>query len=59
MDQRSDSYRHQGLRRKLVEHLRGKGITDELVLAAIGKIPRHLFIDDSAFADRHRRSVTI
>ena len=51
MDQRSDSYRHQGLRRKLVEHLRGKGITDDLVLAAIGKIPRHLFIDDSAFAD--------
>lgn len=51
MEQRTDSFRFQGLRRKLVEHLRAKGITDELVLAAIGKVPRHLFIDDSAFAD--------
>ncbi len=47
-----DSFRHQGLRRKLVEHLRGRGIGNEAVLAAIGKVPRHRFIDDSAFADR-------
>lgn len=47
-----DDYRHQGMRRRLVEHLRGKGITSESVLAAMGKVPRHLFIDDSAFQSR-------
>jgi protein-L-isoaspartate(D-aspartate) O-methyltransferase len=43
-----DGYRHKGLRRKLVETVRGKGITDEKVLAAIENIPRHFFLD-SAF----------
>lgn len=43
-----DSYRHKGLRRKLVETVRGKGITDEKILAAIENIPRHFFLD-SAF----------
>jgi protein-L-isoaspartate(D-aspartate) O-methyltransferase len=43
-----DGYRHKGLRRKLVEIVRGKGITDEKVLAAIENIPRHFFLD-SAF----------
>jgi protein-L-isoaspartate(D-aspartate) O-methyltransferase len=42
-----DTYRHQGLRRKLVETIRSKGITDERVLEAIGKIPRHFFLDSS------------
>jgi protein-L-isoaspartate(D-aspartate) O-methyltransferase len=46
-----DSFRHQGLRRKLVEHLRSRGIADARVLAAIGAVPRHLFIDDSAFVE--------
>ncbi|MBK5284458.1 MAG: protein-L-isoaspartate(D-aspartate) O-methyltransferase [Bacteroidia bacterium] len=41
----NDTYRHQGLRKKLVELIRRKGIKDEKVLAAIGKIPRHLFLD--------------
>ena len=45
-----DSYKHQGMRRALVKKLREKGIKDERVLAAIGKIPRHLFLD-SAFAE--------
>ena len=45
-----DTYRHKGLRNKLVETVRSKGITDENVLAAIGKIPRHFFLD-SAFDD--------
>ena len=45
-----DSYKHQGMRRVLVKKLREKGIKDERVLAAIGKIPRHLFLD-SAFAE--------
>lgn len=43
----TDTYRHQGLRRKLVETVKSKGITDERVLDAIGKIPRHLFLDSS------------
>ena len=43
-----DSYRHKGLRKQLVELLRQKGITDERVLDAIDKIPRHFFLD-SAF----------
>lgn len=49
---RTDDYRHQGLRRRLIEHLRGKGIASETVLAAMGRVPRHLFIDDTAFQAR-------
>ena len=40
-----DTFMHQGMRRKLVEEIRQKGITDEKVLDAIGSIPRHLFMD--------------
>ena len=40
-----DTYRHKGLRKQLVETIRSKGIRDEKVLEAIGKIPRHLFMD--------------
>src|SRR5678816_74810 len=43
-----DTYRHKGLRRKLTEAIRDKGITDERVLSAIDSIPRHFFLD-SAF----------
>lgn len=43
-----DTYRHKGLRKKLVEIVKGKGITDEKVLHAIERIPRHFFLD-SAF----------
>lgn len=43
-----DQYRHRGLRNRLVEELRQKGITDERVLDAIVKVPRHFFLD-SAF----------
>jgi protein-L-isoaspartate(D-aspartate) O-methyltransferase len=45
-----DTYRHKGLRNKLTETVRSKGITDENVLAAINRIPRHFFLD-SAFDD--------
>jgi protein-L-isoaspartate(D-aspartate) O-methyltransferase len=44
-----DNYRHKGLRKKLVDTLRGKGITNERVLDAVAQIPRHQFIDDTAF----------
>lgn len=42
-----DSFQHKGLRRKLVEEIRRKGIHDEKVLEAINKVPRHLFMDSS------------
>ncbi len=42
-----DTFKHKGLRKKLVEGIRDKGITDKNVLAAIEKIPRHLFMDSS------------
>ncbi len=42
-----DTFRHQGKRQQLVRTVKKKGITDEKVLAAIGKIPRHLFMDSS------------
>ena len=46
-----DSYRHKGLRKKLVDGIRIKGITDENVLTAIERIPRHFFLD-SAFDEK-------
>ena len=45
-----DTFKHQGLRQKLVKTVKSKGITDERVLNAIGNIPRHLFMD-SGFLD--------
>ena len=42
-----DTTRHQGKRRQLVQTVVSKGIKDTKVLAAIGKIPRHLFMDSS------------
>ena len=43
----NDDPRHQGMRKRLVEGLKIKGIRDEDVLAAIGKVPRHLFMESS------------
>ena len=40
-----DSYKHRGLRRALVKTVESKGIKDQRVLNAIGKIPRHFFFD--------------
>lgn len=42
-----DTSKHQGLRNQLVSLLKLKGIVDKRVLEAIGKIPRHLFLDSS------------
>ena len=42
-----DTAKHQGLRNQLVNLLKLKGIVDKRVLEAIGKIPRHLFLDSS------------
>ncbi|REJ80590.1 MAG: protein-L-isoaspartate(D-aspartate) O-methyltransferase [Bacteroidetes bacterium] len=40
-----DTFRHQGMRKKLVEAVREKGIEDEAVLQALMKVPRHWFLD--------------
>ena len=42
-----DTSKHLGLRNQLATVLEAKGITDNNVLNAIRKIPRHLFIDSS------------
>lgn len=51
-----DSFKHKGLRQKLVDILISKGITDKGVLNAISKVPRHLFMDsgflDHAYQDK-------
>ncbi|PWD99322.1 protein-L-isoaspartate(D-aspartate) O-methyltransferase [Marinilabilia rubra] len=43
----NDSFRHKGLRNRLVQEIQKKGISDQKVLQAIGKVPRHLFMDSS------------
>ena len=56
MNNQEDTYRHKGLRKKLLDILREKGITDEPVLAAMNNIPRHFFMDSAldniAYEDR-------
>ena len=51
-----DTLRHQGLRNKLIAQLEAKGIKDPQVLAAMGKVPRHFFLDigfdELAYTDR-------
>ena len=51
-----DTFKHKGLRQQLVELVRSKGISDENVLKALGKVPRHLFMDsgflDHAYQDK-------
>ncbi len=51
-----DSFMHQGLRRKLVEAVKAKGIRDDRVLAAMLRVPRHFFMDSGflkfAYADK-------
>ncbi|MEZ4802856.1 MAG: protein-L-isoaspartate(D-aspartate) O-methyltransferase [Gelidibacter sp.] len=51
-----DTFKHKGLRQQLVETVKNKGIKDPKVLEAIGKIPRHLFMDsgflDHAYVDK-------
>lgn len=51
-----DTFKHKGLRQQLVETIKAKGIKDENVLGAIGRIPRHVFMDsgflDHAYQDK-------
>ena len=59
MRQTEDTYRHKGLRKKLVQGIQAKGITDERVLDAILEVPRHFFLDSAfdevAYEDRASR----
>lgn len=45
--EQKDTYKHKGLRKRLVDSLREKGIRDERVLEALNRVPRHLFLDSS------------
>lgn len=51
-----DTFTHKGMRNRLVETLKKKGIVDTKVLQAINTVPRHLFMDsgfvDHAYADK-------
>jgi protein-L-isoaspartate(D-aspartate) O-methyltransferase len=47
-----DSFQTQGLRKKLVQELKEKGIDSEKVLAAILQIPRHFFYFDDIFVEK-------
>jgi protein-L-isoaspartate(D-aspartate) O-methyltransferase len=42
-----ESFEAKGKRKRLIEELRGKGINDEKVLEAMGRVPRHIFMDDA------------
>jgi len=47
-----DSYRHKGLRKLMVDDLRGKYPVDERVMNAMMEVPRHLFFPDQVFWDK-------
>ncbi len=40
-----DTYRHKGLRRKLVDSIQRKGIKEEKVLKSMNAVPRHFFME--------------
>ena len=49
-----DNYREKGARKKLVALLKEKGISDANVLAAIGKVPRHYFFDQTFWVQAYK-----
>ncbi|MDB5023473.1 MAG: protein-L-isoaspartate(D-aspartate) O-methyltransferase [Mucilaginibacter sp.] len=49
-----DNYREKGARKQLVDILKKKGIEDEAVLKAIGKVPRHYFFDETFWNQAYR-----
>jgi protein-L-isoaspartate(D-aspartate) O-methyltransferase len=57
--------RHSGIgmtsqrtRMRMVERLRGQGVRDEVVLAVMGEVPRHLFVDE-ALASRAYEDISL
>ncbi len=49
-----DNYREKGARKQLVDILKKKGIEDEAVLTAIGKVPRHYFFDETFWKQAYK-----
>jgi protein-L-isoaspartate(D-aspartate) O-methyltransferase len=49
-----DNYREKGARKQLVDILKQKGIEDEGVLKAIGKVQRHYFFDETFWNQAYR-----
>ena len=47
----TDLYKHQGMRRKLINALRREGIEDERILTAMLQVPRHFFFE-KAFVEK-------
>lgn len=51
-----DTFKHKGLRQKMIDTLRANGISDEAVLKAMNEVPRHFFLDSAldshAYEDR-------
>ena len=56
LNRHQDTYKHKGLREKLIEELKEKGISNKRVLEAIREVPRHFFFDPAldkiAYQDR-------
>ncbi len=42
-----DNFKHQGMRKKLLDGIKSKGISDEAVLSAMMRVPRHFFFDQA------------
>jgi protein-L-isoaspartate(D-aspartate) O-methyltransferase len=42
-----DTFKHKGLRKKLIDDLKAKGISNQEILDALERIPRHLFLDNA------------
>ncbi len=49
-----DNYREKGARKQLVKLLEKRGIQDQRVLSAIGKVPRHYFFDETFWNQAYR-----
>lgn len=49
-----DNYREKGARKRLVTQLKERGISDERVLNAIGKVPRHFFFDETFWSQAYK-----
>ena len=43
----NDSYRHKGMRRKMLDLLEEKGISNQRVIEAMDKVPRHWFLEEA------------
>lgn len=49
-----DNYRERGARKQLIATLKSKGIADKAVLAAMAKVPRHYFFDETFWIQAYK-----